>query len=414
MKNIIDISEKALQTRLYSSHKKDELISFFNKVKEENFSTALNGYIPSKTNSIINLYNYIFQLSHEYKEIIVFAADAIGFEYYLKEISQSTQKHDLQTSVLSSVFPSTTAAAWTSVLTGSKPSYHGVYGTSFLHEQHDANYFWIANILNKREQSQALTPEESRELKLNLSKNKTIFEKVKENSFSSYFLDAYKYSSSSPLLQQITRGSHFIEAGDDYQEMAKAPEKLMTYLINKTKEVLKKDQSKKLLWNFLDYDLFIHINGYEKLTERTNWNALFDFWDEYKNKDRVFLFVADHGQLLQKDLSHHILNESIKNTDLKHNTGGAGRTVYFYPFEDTFEKTWSWVKKIVGDSGILLKKQELVDHNLIEKDAIALSRIGDIIALGQKENFPSTGYEYVHEHGSLGSEEMYVPIIIKL
>ena len=96
----------------------------------KNFQADLNGCLPSGDQSIVDIYEALHDIVGRKKKVVVFAFDAISFDYFYEHMLQFAPK-TAQVSALTSVFPSTTASAWPSILTGTWPAEHGVYGTSF-------------------------------------------------------------------------------------------------------------------------------------------------------------------------------------------------------------------------------------------------------------------------------------------
>jgi predicted AlkP superfamily pyrophosphatase or phosphodiesterase len=308
------------------------------------------------------------------------------------------------------VFPTTTSVVWPTIITDKWPSEHGIYGTSFLHEKFNKNYVWITNTLNIKDERTLVN---DRDMKLNLSGAETIFEKLKKQNIVSYYLGTHGQGVFNPFRSELTRGANHIEPGNIYPELKKDPQRLVDYFIDKDTELLKKEE-RCLIWNYIDFDDFIHEHGYEKLSEKINWDSIFEFWKVNK-QDRLFIFISDHGQTIQKPGSSSILKTSTLNPDLAHNSAGAGRVLYFYPSQDKENDVYAWVKNIVGDEGVVMTKKDLINSGLINSNAAGINRIGSVIAIAKEtgRSFPSTGYKYVAEHGALSSDEMYVPIIIQ-
>ncbi len=390
---------------------KDVRDAFWN-IQKNNYSTNLLGFLPDKIRSLVNISNFIYESSSLYDEIIVFAFDAISFDYYLSDIEQVAKEYKLLSSVLSSVFPSTSTTAWTSIITGSTPSEHGIYGTSFYLKEFDKNYNWIFNALADKEKFISLW-KPKKDPHLNLSNKKTIFSRLKDVGFTNFYLDSHGKMNPFPVLGITDGAKHIPYLKGDFDELKRKPKDLLAYFLNQTSKLLQNNRGKKIIWNYLDVDDFIHENGYKELSKHDIWKALFKFWSVHKTSNRIFMLISDHGQTNQVNSGINILKTSILNEDLAYNSAGAGRTMFFYPKKEKMNEVKFWLEKIVGDSGLVLTKEELITHGLIERNAVALDRIGDLITLATKPNFPSAGAKYFAEHGSLHSEEMFVPLIIQ-
>ena len=381
-----NLAEQKLNISLFPSSNILELINYYNDFKEHNYIHDLLGYKPDFQKSICNIHNLLYELSLKYKEVIVFGFDAISFEYYLSDISvQSKNQYNYLIGVLSTIFPSTTSAAWPSIITGTTPSEHGIYGTSFLHEDYNQNYVWLRNKLCHKGQNTVLDCD----VNVSLTNKPTIFQRLCKIGVDSYFLGSPGYGDINPLRTEITNGSIIIKPEDDYytQRMYN-PQALLDSFMQKTEDLFIENPNRKLIFNYIDFDEYIHRNGYNKLSETLYWDKLFSFFDKNKSCDRVFVCFSDHGQIEQQNINIDILSESEKANHLAYNTGGAGRVLYFYPQCDNEVDAINWINKVIGNSGTILKKSDLIKYGLLDSNAIALNRIGEYIAIAQNNNFP--------------------------
>lgn len=384
----------------------------YNTLLGECYSQELEGYRPAAFNNISNLYQMIDTLFETKKEVIVFAFDALSFEYFYSEIMPQMKSYHLKYgSTLSSVFPSTSSTCWTSVLTNSQPSEHGIYGTSFTHEDTNMNYVWHRNYYCHGSQ---FVQNRCKNTKFNLVlSTNNIFQLLLKKKIICYDLGHYfEESPSNPLIDRITKGTIRIKSNQRILDLLGNPNIVLSGFLEEIQKILIHDQEKKLIWTYIDTDNYIHHHGYKKLSENIDWKKLFQFWDDNYNEDRAFLFLADHGQTQQRNVTVDILKESIDNENLRCNTGGAGRVLYFYPKQEMQNEVRKWINNKIGDSGRVYTKDELIQLGLINSDAKGIDRIGDLIAIGYRPEFPSTGPEYLFEHGALSKEEMFVPLVL--
>jgi len=413
MKNqsIKSLYYKNFKGDLFSTSSTEELNQSFWKIKKSNYSKELLGFLPDRNRSIVNISKFITDIASDYDEIIVFAFDALSFEYFYYTMLEDAKKYDLHASVLSSVFPSTSTAAWTSISTGVQPSVHGVYGTSFYLKEYRKSYNWIFNALADKENFDILWGK--RQPKLNLSKKKTLFQKLEKLGFNSVYLDSHGSENPFPLLGIMNGSKHIPYLNKDFNELKRKPDRLLKHFLTQTTKLLRTKDKKKMVWNYIDVDDFIHEQGYKELTKYNLWETLFKYWSDNKSKKRAFLLISDHGQTEQVNCGINILKTSILNDDLAHNPAGAGRTMFFYPKKGKYKSVKKWLEKVVGDSGFVLDKKDLFKYKLLDENAVAQERLGDLITIATKPNFPSAGAKYLSEHGSLHSEEIFVPFLIQ-
>ncbi len=400
---------------IYDIHNDKIIRQSYKKIKEKNYSYDLGGYLPDPLSNITNIKLFIEGLYNKFDNVVVFAVDAISFNYFYHKASSKigkNVKNNGHLGVISSIFPSTTGAAWPSIITGTTPSEHGVYGTSFLHEKYRKNYIWISNTLNHK--GERLQINSNDDLKINLSNSATIFEEVSKKGVNSYYFGTHGSGMTNPYREELTRGAlHAEPVIENYLEMKRNPVDLFNYFSVKIKKILGKINEKKLIWNYIDFDDYIHENGYVKLDQTFHWELMFELWDEIKSDNTVIVFVADHGQVPQTILDTNILKLSGESNLLEFNTGGAGRVLYFYPYAEKEQEFIFWIKGIIGTTGNIYTREQIIKLGLIEENAVGIDRIGKYIVIGRDANFPSTGAPtYVHEHGALNEDEMFVPILV--
>ena len=399
------VSQDSILNSFYSGDEAG-LRNSYRELKEQSFKSDCGLYIPPHNRSIARIYDLLLDLSSQYEEIVVFAIDAMSFDYYLSDIRHSLPK-EAHEGVLSSVFPTATATGWTSIITGSTPSQHGVYGTSYLLEHYNHNYIWVSSCLAIGSERKFLKKLEG--VSLIQTNHPTIFEKLSLIGYDAHFLDSYVGSAQNPFLQELTRGAKFKEASSN--ELIKKPQELLEYFMAETDRLLSKSVAKKLIWNYVDFDAFVHDHTYAGLARNVRWESLFKYWESRKKEGRVFLFISDHGQIEQSEIPLNILQESIECPHLKHNSGGVGRTVFFYPNQDAKEEAREWINAVIGDTGTVFERDDLSSLGLFD-NPIQPERIGEYIAVAKTRDFPSTGNQYRSEHGALSAEEVFVPIVI--
>lgn len=404
--------EEILNLNFYQSREPLSLKKEYRSLLKRTYNKDLDGYIPDEHSNITSIYNVMKILIANYKEVVVFAIDGISY----KDFVGAGLKYAPNSSVvgaLSSVFPSTTGSAWPSILTGASPSEHGIYGTSFLLKKYDENYIWISGTLNHKGTRKYVGDQP---IRLSLTNKPTIFEYANKCGIKSHYIGTHGIGENNQFRELLTRGaSHHEAIIQDYAKIKRLPNKFVDYFMKATTKYLDiKSDEKKLIWNYIDLDDFLHERGYEALEKTNFWQQLFSYWSSNKNNERAFVFISDHGQVEQSKFDYSILKAAETNDDLAYNTGGAGRTLYFYPKPGKHKKIENWVRNLVGDAGKVFHKNDLVEkYHLFSKKPHGFERVGEIVAIGKTKNFPAVGCsEYIQEHGALQEEEMFVPILI--
>ncbi|MEK4513969.1 alkaline phosphatase family protein [Paenibacillus sp. FSL H8-0122] len=386
----------------------------YSEIKRINYIKELNGYKPDELNSIKTVFDIVDDVFTEgTEELVVFAVDAISFHYFSNDVFPLVKnKNDKFTTVLSSVFPTTTSSSWLTVVTGSWPSEHGVYGTSFYQEELKGNYLWINNTLNINDMRTFLGKDDP--FNLTLTPKQTIFQKLQKKNVVSYYLGNHGVSELNPIRHHLTLGAEHIKPAWDYPNSKLQPRLLLDNLLKQVPALLNEKNKKKLIWIYVDFDDYIHEYGYSCLTSSKVWDDIFSFWDGYKSEKRKFILMSDHGQVKQDKTSFNALRESQIPSLFSSNTGGAGRVLYFYPQIGKEKKALGWVESMVKDTGIILRKDDLVKYKLLQPGFVAPQRIGDIIAIAGSSSFKSAGNMYEYEHGALTEHEMFVPFVMQI
>lgn len=376
---------------------------------EKRYVSELEGCVPITDDSIVTIYDTIGRLSREHKKIVVFAFDAVGYDYFCDNIALFLPEHaDIKP--LTSVFPSTTASAWPSIITGTLPAQHGVYGTSFKLREYEKTYIWISNTLNHGDERSIL----ENPVRLNMSYKPTIFEALSKKGWISYYNGSHGQGVANPMRTELTRGA-ICYTPSHYSELKYQPQRLINVLLEKTNTLLSQGSERVLVWNYCDIDDYIHERGYDSLSAAVSWKKFVEDLIAINNSGAVIVILSDHGQISQHQCTLNWLSITKNHPWLKCNTGGAGRTLFFYPKKDKIKECKRWLENAMGDSAIVLTRREAFERGLFivdEKDATEVERIGEIIAIAKTPCFVSAGSEYVSEHGGLTKEEMIVPLVV--
>lgn len=384
----------------------------YSEIKRINYIKELNGYKPDELNSIKTVFDIVDDVFTEgTEELVVFAVDAISFHYFSNDVFPLVKnKNDKFTTVLSSVFPTTTSSSWLTVVTGSWPSEHGVYGTSFYQEELKGNYLWINNTLNINDMRTFLGKDDP--FNLTLTPKQTIFQKLQKKNVVSYYLGNHGVSELNPIRHHLTLGAEHIKPAWDYPNSKLQPRLLLDNLLKQVPALLN-EKIKKLIWIYVDFDDYIHEYGYSCLTSSKVWDDIFSFWDGYKSEKRKFILMSDHGQVKQDKTSFNALRESqILLILLKYRRSRA--SIVFLSTNRKRKKALGWVESMVKDTGIILRKDDLVKYKLLQPGFVAPQRIGDIIAIAGSSSFKSAGNMYEYEHGALTEHEMFVPFVMQI
>ncbi len=177
-------------------------------------------------------------------------------------------------------------------------------------------------------------------------------------------------------------------------------------LLERVSQTLKKTHSDVMA--YLDFDEVMHLFGVEKRSTHRLIQLVADAISEIINNNagNDYFFVSDHGHIDQKSVEKADFGPILKSFYCMN--GGAGRTRYFYTKDPM---AFEYIKDLVGNTGVVLRRGDKVLNMLYGFDTGASDRIGDIVAIATKPNFPSHGWKYAGEHGGATLEEYNVPFL---
>ncbi|HPR96245.1 MAG TPA: alkaline phosphatase family protein [Thermotogota bacterium] len=410
-------------------------------------------YLPDyDSNSIMNLANFIlehFNAEYKYnpldlsreiphldkkKKIILLVIDAMG-DINLSRATEAISGFDeelkpYRRKTLTSVFPSTTTAALTSMFTGVPPIEHGILGYTLYLEEFQTltnmilfspkaiDKFLPRDSLFRKE---GVTPE-------NFIEQDSIFGKLSKKKVSCHMITASQFNGTA-LTRIHAKGCN--HAVSSYAGV--------TELFVKLRQELNRSRGKTFInayWGLADS--YAHKKGpYSKLYQYELKN-LFRLLREIvlepmtveEREETLLLITADHGQLETPAESERRLDKvAYENYSIRGPISGEARVSYINVKDaDSFEKKFY---QDYGKDFLILNRDEAVKKGLFSGGELNmdtrlfnkhLSRIGDYVVIG-RENYSLFPMDVSHvrkdessgmlgKHGSLTKEELLVPLLI--
>lgn len=315
-----------------------------------------------------------------------------GHAGHARRLTSGVGKKD----VAYSVFPTTTAAALTSVLTGVEPGVHGLVGYNVLDQTRDV----LVNQLSGWE-SHGIDP-------VTWQAAPTVFEQVTALGYASYAVGVAAYATSG-FTRATLRGSQFVAAKTPTERIAIAYQ-------------LAADTPGSLVYCYLpEADKAGHKHG----VGSAQWiHALEDIDSALAvepPRQVGVLITADHGMIDVPAHRHTVLEEGDSRFSGVRHIGGEPRMLHVYlePDAEPDVVLHAWRRASDGDADILTRAEAIATGlfgRTITADATA--RIGDIlvIARGNRAYYDGTsadqrGRGMVGQHGALTPEERQVPYI---
>ena len=298
--------------------------------------------------------------------------------------------------VAHSVFPTTTAAALTSILTGVEPGSHGLVGYRVLDRDRDR----LVNLLSGWE-SDGIDP-------LVWQPQPTIFERATAAGHPAYALGIAKYARSG-FTRATLRGAEFVAARTAAERVAVAYQ-------------LAADNPGSLVYCYLpEVDKAGHQHG----VDSAEWIAALEEVDHALAVDPPrqvgVLVTADHGMVDVPAHRHVVLDEGDARLDGIRHVGGEPRMLHVYLEADADRSAVldTWRRLSEGDADVLSRAEAVssgIYGSTVAPDADR--RIGDlvVIARGNKAFYDGTAEDQrsrgmIGQHGALTPEERQVPYI---
>ena len=353
-----------------------------------NLSNSILKYFDVKTfHKTLNNLDKILE-NNNYKNVVLFVCDGLGF-YNLKELLKNEDFLNKQEIFkLSSVFPPTTAAATTTLLSGLTPSEHHWFGWDMYFKDTDET---ISVFLNKIKDTK-ISP------KINVvdrdyMKYKNIVDLINENSNNSAYF-AYPFSLDNKCLN-------------------------IDEVIERIKK-LTKENTKKFIYAYIENpDKLMHkygINSKEVIEEVQSINKKIEKLSK-ELKNTLILVTADHGLINTETI---LLKKSLPEMYkmLERTTSIEPKCVGIKLKEKRKKEEFiKLYEENLKSDFKLLNQEEVIKSKLFgnEDSSYLRDNIGDYLLIGTKNKLLIDNNEvpnFKAGHAGFTKEELTVPLII--
>ncbi|MCW5595481.1 MAG: alkaline phosphatase family protein [Rhodocyclaceae bacterium] len=340
------------------------------------------------------------------RNIVLLVIDGLGYDYLLRHGAGGALHRHLH-SRLTSVFPSTTASAVTTYLSGLAPQQHALTGWHMYFSELDA----IAAVLPLRPRGAGLFDALPGALPLQLFGH-------------------------APFVDRIARRATIVSpqsiAGSDFNlyhsgRAAVRGYKTLTELFGQVEARLRASTAPAYLYAYYaELDTLAHIHGVgsdQLAAQFALLDAAFgNFLAAIADTDTVVLACADHGFIdsppeRQIELAQH---PELAAT-LARPLCGERRVVYCYVKPDKEARFVDYVQDVLGECADLFSGSELIAQGWFgpgEADPRLAARIGDYVLL-MRENWTlrdwvegEKRYNQLGVHAGVSADEMHVPLIL--
>jgi hypothetical protein len=330
------------------------------------------------------------------KSVVLVVIDGLGASAlrahagHARQLSSAMGKKDVATSV----FPSTTASALTTLLTGTWPGEHGLVGYRVRHPDRH-------NIFNQLSdwQDAGLDP-------LTWQGSKTVFERASEGGAATYAVGLSSFAGTG-LTQAVLRGATFVGVDNTQDRVASAYE-------------LAARNPGALVYCYLpELDKAGHQHGLASL----EWTAALEDVDAAMRQvvpaGVGVVVTSDHGMVDVPAHRHFTVEASDSCLNGVQLVGGEPRMLHVYLEEgvDAAASAARW-EQTLGSAAQVSTNAVAIGAGLFgpQVTADAASRIGDLVVAARANwaiyvGDDQHGRGMIGQHGSVSPEEIQVPLI---
>ena len=368
--------------------------------------------LPIENNNIVNLSNSILKAmgvkelnkslkeldeqinEKEYQNIIILLYDGMGsaiLDRYLSK-EELLQKHKIKD--ISSVFPATTVAATTSILTGLEPAEHGWLGWDMYFKDDDETISVFMNTIKDTEKPAKHKVKERPEMVY-----KTIIDRINEQ----------------------TKNQAYIVWPFDKENPCNTLDEINSRIIEICKSKNEANMNKKFIYAYYDNpDKIMHQEGFNSINVKNEMIKINQKTEElYKQlpPESLLIITADHGHI---ECTYETISDNKEIYSMLARTTALEPRACAIKLKDDINKKIfeEKFKEIYKDNFILYSKQEVIQNHLFGKKIkhnIIEENIGDYIAIATKNKclrYDERGKIFKTHHAGITKDEMEMPLII--
>ncbi len=340
------------------------------------------------------------------RNVVLFIVDGLGYHYLRERPGEGTLRRHLR-GRLSSVFPSTTASAITTFLTGTAPQQHGLTG-------------WFTYF---RELGGVVAPLPFKP-------------RFGGDSLRLAGVEARRLFDRASLFEQIEARAHIVLperiAHSDYTCAHAGPAERHAYAsleecFRCVRDILRSGRERSYIYAYWpDLDSTAHDHGIGS-TAVADLFAMLEaafarFFGGIAGSDTLVIVTADHGFIDSTPEQLVSLEDHPELADtLALPLCGEPRAAFCYVRPDRCQEFESYVRTQLADRVVLMRSAKLIEQGLFgvgTPHPRLAERIGDY-ALLMRENYAIKDWllgerRFVHigVHGGLSEQELYVPLVV--
>lgn len=371
--------------------------------------------IPGTLKSLLGLDNGYTLLDGKSDKVLLIVVDSLGYENLMeiferdKELREILSRFELDK--ITSVFPTSTAPAMTSIESGKPPEKHSLLE-------------WVAysRELNMRFYTLKFqTVDEENKYKFERKADEGLIEH--RDMFNDLVKEGVQVHQINP---EDLVDSEFSEAGNEQKE---GYSNLVEAFV-KTRELIEKEEDKSLFSLYLPhFDTSSHDNGPYSEESTSLLREIFtlinrEIIEELENLRIVI--AADHGcvkvkNTIEIEKDNELGREIFPNLKTYYGKKilpvGGSRNMYLHVEEGKLEDVIENLRRKLNGKARVFRTEELIEGKLFgtgEPSQKFSDSIGNVVVLPEKNtmmHFDPFTEEYKGMHGGLTEEELYVPLL---
>ena len=376
----------------------------------------MNYYMPDYDNCLVNLSNSILKyfgaetsaptlkiadklLDKEYRNVVILLMDAMGVSILEKHLEPGGFLRSHVAGNYSSVFPPTTVAATTSVLSGLYPDEHGWLGWDVYFPELDKN----VTVFTNNEQC------------VEADEGTAECPKMKEIVPAADFNAAFRYCPYKNIITKINEAGGKAYASMPF--MDPFPQDLDS-ILDRVESLCAEPEKKFIYAYWSEPDHTMHLTGPDSNETHDLMISLEKKLEEFSSKlqDTLLIITADHSQI---ECKNHVLKDypEIVNC-LVRMPSIEPRALNFF-VKDEYKKDFPDIfRKYFNDSFLILSKEEVIEKKLFgtaKEHVLFRDMLGDYLAISVAEDTIFLTYEEAAcmpgGHAGFTKEEMIIPLI---
>jgi len=329
------------------------------------------------------------ELNKGYRNVVYVLIDAMGSEILKKHPKQASYLLENNKDILTTVFPSTTAAATISALTGKPPINTGWIGwLQYIKEEDKSVIFFF---------------------------NKDFYDRTVEFDYNI----SEKFAPVKKIYKQIEEVNKEIKTSEIFPEFRTPEHKTFRDITN---TVIKecKEEGKHFIYAYWDkLDTYLHKTGTESVKVRNHIEEISNdlkYLSESLDDDTLIIVTADHGQLDIEEIELWKYNKIIET--FEHNPSIEARATAFFIKKGMEEQFVNEFNENFRDNFILYKSEDVIKTKIFGNDSMhpkAKEFLGDYFAIAiDKYSFKLSNSKRVFkaQHAGLTKDEMLIPLIL--